>query len=210
MKAFATWCVRHRLIVVLLWLAALIGTTALSQAVGTAYSNSFSLPNTESTHALSLLQAAAPKVAGDQEQIVFRATNGTKVTDPAVQATIDAMLAKVAAVPHVSAITSPYGPLGAAQISSDGTTAFATVTFDTQAQNISIPSAQRFVAAAQTARGPDLQIAVAGQVAESADRPSFGGSLLGIILAWIVLLLVFGSSSPILLSARCVCGFAIG
>ena len=213
MKALATWCVRHRLIVVLLWLAALIGTTALSQAVGTAYSNSFTLPNTESTHALSLLQAAAPKVAGDQEQIVFHTANGTKVTDPAVQATIDAMLAKVAAVPHVSAITSPYGPLGAAQISSDGTTAFATVTFDTQAQNISIPSAQRFVAAAQTARGPDLQIAVAGQVAESADRPSFGGSLLGIILAGIVLLLVFGSIFAMalpLLSALASLGTAIG
>ncbi|MGP8064253.1 MAG: MMPL family transporter [Acidimicrobiales bacterium] len=213
MKALATWCVRHRLIVVLLWLAALIGTTALSQAVGTAYSNSFSLPNTESTHALSLLQAAAPKVAGDQEQIVFHTTNGTKVTDPAVQATIDAMLAKVAAVPHVSAITSPYDPLGAAQISSDRTTAFATVTFDTQAQNISIPSAQRFVAAAQTAQGPDLQIAVAGQVAESADRPSFGGSLLGIILAGIVLLLVFGSIFAMalpLLSALASLGTAIG
>ena len=213
MKALATWCVRHRLIVVLLWLAALIGTTALSQAVGTAYSNSFSLPNTESTHALSLLKAAAPKVAGDQEQIVFRATNGTKVTDPAVQATIDAMLAKVAAVPHVSAITSPYGPLGSSQISSDGTTAFATVTFDTQSQNISIPSAQRFVAAAQTARGPDLQVAVAGQVAESADRQSFGGSLLGIILAGIVLLLVFGSIFAMalpLLSALASLGTAIG
>jgi RND superfamily putative drug exporter len=213
MKALATWCVRHRLIVVLVWLAALIGTTALSQAVGTAYSNSFSLPNTESTRALALLQSAAPSVAGDREQIVFHATNGAKVTDSAVQATVAAMLAKVAAVPHVSAITSPYGPVGSTQISADGATAFATVTFDTQGQNISIPLAKRFVAAAQTAQGPDLQVAVAGQVAESADRQSFGGSLLGIILAGIVLLLVFGSIFAMalpLLSALASLGTAIG
>ena len=60
MKSLATWCVRHRLVVVILWLIALFGMTLLSQTVGTAYSNSFSLPHTESTQALDLLQAAAP------------------------------------------------------------------------------------------------------------------------------------------------------
>ena len=69
------------MIVVLLWLTALVGMTLVSQSVGTAFSNSFSLPNTESTKALDLLQAAAPSVAGDREQIVFHTTNGTKVTD---------------------------------------------------------------------------------------------------------------------------------
>ena len=60
MKSLATWCVRHRRVVVLLWIAALVGMTMLSQSVGTAYSNNFSLPHTESTQALDLLQAAAP------------------------------------------------------------------------------------------------------------------------------------------------------
>ncbi len=212
MKAIARWCVRHRLIVVLVWLGALIATSALSQLVGTAYSNTFSLPNTESTQALSLLESAAPNVAGDREQIVLHTTNGTKVTDPAVQASVDAMLAKVAAVPHVSTIARPYPP-PSTQISSDGTTAFATVTFDTQSQNISTALAKQFVATAQTAQGPDLQVAVAGPVAESADRQSFGGSLLGIILAGVVLLLVFGSVFAMalpLLSALASLGTAIG
>jgi len=121
MKALATWCVRHRVVVLLLWLAALVGMTLLSATVGTAYSNSFTLPNTESTQALSLLQAAAPSVAGDREQIVFHTTDGTKVTDPEVKAAVTAMLDKVKAVPHVTDIASPYGPFGATQISKDGT-----------------------------------------------------------------------------------------
>ena len=82
MKSLATWCVRHRVIVLLIWLAALIGMTLISQAVGTAYNNTFSLPNTPSTQALNLLQASAPKIAGDREQIVFHTTDGSKVTDP--------------------------------------------------------------------------------------------------------------------------------
>ena len=69
------------------------------------------------------------------------------------------------------------------------------------------------MAAAQTAIGPDLQVAVAGQVAESADRVSFGGTGLGIILAGIVLLLVFGSLFAMalpLVSALASLGTAIG
>jgi RND superfamily putative drug exporter len=218
MKALATWCVRHRVIVLLLWLAALVGMTLLSATVGTAYSNSFTLPNTESTQALSLLQSAAPSVAGDREQIVWHTTDGTKVTDPAVQATINAMLDKVQGLPHVSAITRPYpasGPIPAdsPQISADGTTAFATVTFDRLSQNISVPAAQHFVATAQTANGPHLQVAVSGLVAESAIKPSFGGTGLGVLLAGIVLFLVFGSIFAMalpLLSALASLGTAIG
>jgi len=213
MKPLASWCVRHRVIVLLLWLAALIGTGFLSQSIGSAYSNSFSLPNTESTQALSLLQSAAPKQAGDREQIVFHSTNGAKVTDPAVEASVTTMLDEVAKVPHVSNIISPYTPGGATQISADNRTGFATVTFDRQGQNISTAVAKQFVAAAQKASGPGLQVAVAGQVAEAANRQSFGGTLPGVILAGIVLLLVFGSVFAMalpLLSALASLGTAIG
>jgi RND superfamily putative drug exporter len=213
MKALASWCVRHRVIVLLLWLTALIGMSVISQSVGTAYSNSFSLPNTESTKALDLLQAASPSVAGDREQIVFHTTNGDKVTDPHVQSAVTSMLDKVKQVPDVSAITSPYSPFGSAQISKDGTTAFATVTFDKLAQFVSTPVAKQLVSTAQSASGPNLQVAVAGQVAEAADKQSFGGTGLGVIMAGIVLLLVFGSVFAMLLpllSALASLGTAIG
>ena len=89
MKSLASWCVRHRRLVLLFWLVALVGASFLAKSVGTAYSNSFTLPHTESTQALSLLQAAAPKQSGDTEQIVFQASGGTKVTDPPSQASVD-------------------------------------------------------------------------------------------------------------------------
>lgn len=213
MKSLATWCVRHRVVVLLLWLAALIGMTLISQSVGTAYTNNFSLPNTPSTEALKLLQGSEPSIAGDREQIVWHTTDGTKVTSPAVQSAVDGMLAKVKGIPNVTTITSPYGPLGAAQISKDGTTAFATVTFDRLAQNISTPIAKQLVSTAQSIAGPNLEVAVSGQVAEAADKQSFGGTGLGVLLAGIVLLLVFGSVFAMLLpllSALASLGTAVG
>ena len=81
------------------------------------------------------------------------------------------------------------------------------------AQNIPTTEAQKFVSTAQTAIGPGLQVAVAGQVAEAADKPSFGGTGLGVILAGVVLLLVFGSVFAMalpLLSALASLGTAIG
>jgi len=213
MKSLATWCVRHRRVVVLLWIAALVGMTLLSQGIGTAFNNNFQLPHTESTQALDLLQAAAPKQSGDTERIVFHSTDGTPVTDPQTQAGIEQMLTKIEQLPHVTTVQSPYSPLGSHQVSADKQTAFATVTFDVLSQNVSTPQAKTFVNTALDAQTPHLQVAVSGLVAEQADRQSIGGTGLGILLAAIVLLLVFGSVFAMalpLLSALASLGTAIG
>jgi RND superfamily putative drug exporter len=145
MRTLATWCVRHRRLVVLFWVALLVVVTLLSRAAGSNYSNSFTLPKTQSTDAIQLLQAVSPKVSGDTEQVVFQTSHGARVTDPAVMARINTMVAKLAKVPHVSNIVSPYQPQGAAHISKDGTIAFVTVTFDKQAQNLPTTLATTFV-----------------------------------------------------------------
>ncbi len=193
MRAMATWCVRHRRLVVLFWLVVLIGTIAISNAAGSSYTNSFTLPGSESTRAIALLESASPKISGDTDQIVFGTSNGAKVTDPDVQASIEAMLAKVAKLPHVTSIVSPYDAAGAHQINKSNDVAFATVTFDEQAQNISIPAAKKFVATAEAGKTDNVQVAVSGQVAEQADKVSLGGVGIGILAAAVVLLLVFGS-----------------
>ena len=135
------------------------------------------------------------------------------MTDPSVQASIEAMTAKIEQLPHVTVVAGPYSPLGAHQISADQQTAFVNVTFDVQGQFVTTTQAKQFVNTALTAQGSNLQVAVSGQVAEQADRQSFGGTGLGILLAAVVLLLVFGSlfamALPIL-SALASLGTAIG
>src|SRR5476651_2545550 len=91
MRALAGWCLRHRRVVVIGWLVALIGLSVISQSVGSAYKDSFSLNGTQSFDALNLLQKVAPKAAGDREQIVVAVKQG-KLTDPAVRSQVEAML----------------------------------------------------------------------------------------------------------------------
>ncbi|HEY5025000.1 MAG TPA: MMPL family transporter [Acidimicrobiales bacterium] len=213
MRGLATWCVRHRRLVVVFWAAALVVVSLISASVGSDYSNSFSLPKTESSDAINLLKAASPTVSGDVDQIVFSATGSSGVKDPAVVGRINAMLAREAKVPHVSKIVSPYVPQGATQVSADGKVAFATVTFDEQAQNLSTTIAKDLVNTAKSADTSGLQVAVSGQLAEEADRPSIGGTGIGVLLAAVVLLLVFGSVFAMalpLISALASLGTAVG
>src|ERR1700733_7318726 len=131
----ARWCYRHRRIVAVLWLVALVGTFAATRAAGTNFSTKFQLPDTQSAQALSLLQKDFPAASGSSDQIVLHATAGT-LHDPAVQARAEQMLDQVAALPHVRAVASPFTGAGAGQVSKDGTVAFATVSFDEQSQSL--------------------------------------------------------------------------
>jgi RND superfamily putative drug exporter len=199
-KSLARWCVRHRRTVIFLWIAILVATSLIKGVVGTHYSDSFSMHGTESADAYNLLAKASPKVSGDRDQIVFEVKGaGRTVESPAVVAKVNAMLADVKKLPHVSVIVSPYSPFGAFQISQDRTIAYATVTFDVQAQKVSTKEATTFVATVQKYSSPALTVAVEGQVAKMAAKPSLGGAGFGIIAALIVLLVVFASLAAALL-----------
>jgi putative drug exporter of the RND superfamily len=213
MRSLATWCVRNRKAVVLFWVAALILITLASRAAGSDDSNSFTLPKTQSSEASQLLRAVSPKVSGDVEQIVLATSSGAKVTDGAIRDRVEAMLVKVAKVPSVSNIVSPYSAAGATHVSKDDTVAFATVTFDRQAQNLSLAVAKDLVNTAESADGPGLRVAVGGALAEMTNKVSLGGTGFGVILAGIVLLIVFGSIFAMalpLLSALLSLGIATG
>src|SRR6516165_11184625 len=128
MSVIARWCYHHRFAVIGTWVIVLIGLGALSQAVKSDYNNSFSLPGTDSATAQQLLAKAVPAQAGDSDRIVWQVSKGT-VRDAAVTARLSAVLQRISAMPEVAAVASPYGPNGAAQISRDGRTAYATVNF---------------------------------------------------------------------------------
>src|SRR2546421_1768102 len=123
MRTLAKTCYVHRRLVLLGWLAAIIGVTAIHGAVGSSYSDNFKLPHTQSFDAIRLLQRNAPKASGDTEQLVIGARQGS-VTDPAVRDKAQALFARVAALPHVSSVASPYAPTSTAQISPRGDVAF--------------------------------------------------------------------------------------
>ncbi len=192
MRAIATWCVRHRRIVLAGWLVGLVVLAGAVSRIGTGYENSFSLKGTQSFEAQRLLQRAAPKASGDREQIVIAVDHGT-LRDPAVRQHAEQMLDRVAKLPEVASIGSPFTPAGAAQISKSGQVAFATVTMTKLATSFSTAQADRFVDTARSGAGDGLQVEVAGQVAEQSESPNDQSAGFGALAALIVLLLVFGS-----------------
>jgi putative drug exporter of the RND superfamily len=193
MAALARWCFRHRFVVLTAWLLLIVVLAAAGRGAGTAYSNSFTLPGTDSTRALSLLAKADPGQAGDVDTIVWRVSSGT-VRDPLVRARISPMLADVGRAPSVASVTSPYSPRGAAQISGDGTIAYATVVFAKQAQDLPVGDIQRVIGLAERARAPWLQVELGGQAIEQANQVSLSASEgIGLAAAAIVLFIAFGS-----------------
>jgi putative drug exporter of the RND superfamily len=199
MAGLARWCFRHRYIVLVLWVAALAGLGVANSAVGSAYSSNLTLPGSDSTRALNLLTSAFPQQSGDSDTIVWHVTSGS-VKDQAVQQRISGILAQVAKAPEVGQVTSPYATDGAAQISQDGRTAYATVTFDKQAANLDVKNIQNVVDLAQTARTTGLQVELGGDAVQQLNQPStLTSELIGIIAAAVVLLLAFGALLAMLL-----------
>ena len=67
MRRLARWCFGHRAITIGAWVVALIALTAIHSGVGSAYSNNFDLPHTQSFEAIKLLEQpgmSLRKVAG--------------------------------------------------------------------------------------------------------------------------------------------------
>ncbi|QNP74686.1 MMPL family transporter [Streptomyces roseirectus] len=194
MSAIARWCFRHRFIVIGGWLllvAILAG--GMRAAGGAAFSEEYTLPGTESTKALELMESQFKRTSGDSGTIVLHATSG-KVTDPAVKADVDRMLAEVAEVPEVGAVTSPFDPQGAAQISRDGETAYASVTFTKQRQNLDTDNIQKVVDLGSELRSDSLRVEFGGSAIGELDKPSTSSSeLIGLLAAAIVMLFAFGS-----------------
>jgi RND superfamily putative drug exporter len=192
MRRVARWCVNHRLAVIAAWIVVVVGMVFIQSNTGSNYSSGYKLSGTQSATAQNLLQKASPAAAGDSEQIVF-ATHGGPVTAHAIRAQIQPMLAKVAHLPNVASVTSPYSRSGSKQISGSGTVAFATVQFNKADTAISSSEATTFVNTARASNSHNLQVDVLGQVAASTNSSSQISTLIGIAAALVVLLIVFGS-----------------
>jgi RND superfamily putative drug exporter len=171
----------------------LVLALGISSAVGSAYSNNESLKGTESQRAADLLARDFRTQAGDVDEIVLHVRGGS-VTAPSVRARVAPMLAAVAHLPHVTGVISPYTASGAGEVSRDGRTAFATVSFDERANALPKNAIQRVITTAEAAHSPGLEVALGGQAIEQAQGVSLGFATgVGLIAALVVLLITFGS-----------------
>jgi RND superfamily putative drug exporter len=195
MRALARWCFAHKYVVLGVWVAALLALGGLSASAGSGYTDSFSLPGTESTTALNLLTDNFNTESTDTNQVVFAARD---VTDPRTRARIERTLRQIAKGPHVERVDNPFARGAAArQISKDRTVAFANVHMDGAQPIADVPKSayDKLISTAEAARGDGLQVELGGSGIQQATQQPGGGpsEFIGFIAAAFVLAIAFGS-----------------
>ncbi|MFG3010790.1 MMPL family transporter [Streptomyces cinerochromogenes] len=199
MADLARWCARHRLTTVLLWLLAFGGVTAGAALAGSAYTDDYEVPGTESDSAARLLQDAFPGLGGDSDTVVWHTIGGT-VRAPDVEQTMTRTLRRIAALPGVTSVSGPYGDQDTHRISADGRTAYATVTFARPAEDIDPAEAEAVVRTARAAAGEELQVELGGGAIGLTESPrGHTAEVVGVLVAAVVLYLAFGSLAASLL-----------
>ncbi|MFH8763301.1 MMPL family transporter [Streptomyces althioticus] len=199
MAALARWCVQRRLFTVLLWLLALVGIAAGAFVAGSAYSNDYKVPGTESGRATELLKEGFPSLGGDSDSVVWHTSSGT-VRDSGVEQTMTRTLDRLEELPGVASVSGPYDDGGAGRISADGRTAYATVTFEHSGKDITSGEAEAVVETAKAAETDGLDVELGGSAVELSE-PSGGhtAEIVGVAVAAVVLFLAFGSLAASLL-----------
>ena len=181
--------VRHRRLVVLLWIVAVVVVALTARAAGGDFHNDLAIPATDSQAAFDDLRERFPDRAGDPLQIVLHHPDG--VTDPTTQQAVGDVLGRIAGFEGIAGVRSPYaGP--AQSVSPDGTTALATVQFTERTKDISDAAIEAVQGATAPLTDLGLQVEFGGPPMEKESGPS-GSEVIGLMAAMGILLLAFGS-----------------
>lgn len=180
---------RHRRVVLVAWLAFLLGANGLSQMVGPVFDDSFNIPASESRDGFAKLDEYYPDLGnqGFGGTIVFHYENG--IRDPQVQQAMQEMFQAVREIEHVS-VVDPYEDPFNIHINGDETMAYAEVAIEGAAdQTLGEEIGDQIVALRPELDG--LQVEIGGQFLAGFETPQ--SEMIGLAFAIVVLIVAFGS-----------------
>jgi RND superfamily putative drug exporter len=155
-------------------------------AAGSSFSDSTSLPASDSATAYSLLARAGSDAAKVSTGTIVWDTRSGSALSPAARSRIAPMLASVAKVEGVKGVISPFTAAGAKQVSADARTAYATVVFTSDSHEAAAAKLAQAAASSQL----DVQV---GGAAFTKISPGGASEVIGILAALLILILVFRS-----------------
>jgi putative drug exporter of the RND superfamily len=183
--------VRRRWIVIIAWLIILGGLLGARHAFGGQYVNSYTVPGSDSSTGLDVLNADYPQQGGYAGQIVFHARSGT-VTQQ--QAAVNQATSNIAKLPDVIKAVSPFAAPNSAMVSKNGTTAYASVSWNVNPAQLGTSYLDRLNSAVGPAGKAGLQVDYGGNAGNigqvTGDRRS---EVIGLAFALLLLLTMFGS-----------------
>ena len=173
------------------WLVLVVGLFVLRSAFGGTYVNNYTVPGSESSAGLNILNKDFATAGGYSGSIVFHAKTGT------VSEQADAVKTSMAAVAKLPDVVSAVDPLATSQtayISKDGSIVNAPVSFSVVPASLDSSYLDKLDAAVQPARAAGLQVEYgggAGQIGKQADDTL--SETIGLALALLLLFLMFRS-----------------
>ena len=186
-------CVRHRLAVLLAWIAVAVGLGVAASSLGSQASDNISLPGTGSQEVTDLLERGFPSQANGSSPIVLQATSG-KVTDSRYSSAISDSVSALEKDQYVAKVISPLSRDGAGQVSRDGTIAYISVFPDRSLGDVTIDDAQEILDKADPAKKAGLETSAGGPLGSKLSKPETEKSeVVGLTFALIVLVFTFGT-----------------
>src|SRR5437588_9262315 len=191
------WTYDRRRTVVAIWVAVLVALGVLAAAFGGHVSNSFSVPGTESQRALNLLNKEFPGSGGATARIVFAAPPGHTLAEPRYRSLIAPTIRLAKQVPQSVGGSAAFRQ--SFQLSSDRRIGFADLQFSVPVDKISNSTKAALARVAGPARRAGLEVEYSGGVLTTHSSGEGFGDVIGLVVAFIVLLIVFGRALPAML-----------
>ncbi|MFI7062170.1 MMPL family transporter [Kribbella sp. NPDC050124] len=182
---------RRHWIVIGIWLVIVAGLFVLRSFFGGTYVNNYTVPGSESSAGLNVLNRDFAKQGGYSGSIVFHSPSGT-VSEQA--AAVKTAMTNVGKLPDVVSADDPLAAQQAAYISKDRTVVNAPVSFSVVPASLDSDYLAELDAAVQPARDAGLEVEYgggAGQIGKQADDQL--SEAIGLTLALILLFLMFRS-----------------
>ncbi len=180
---------RRRRLVAAIWLVVLVGLGLAAATLRGPTASNFTMPGTESQHALDLLDEQFPAAAGATGTIALKAPADGQLGTPEGQAVVQAITQEAATVPGVVAAVDPF-QVGA--VSPNGRYALIQVQFNSGADGVTDEQRDAYEKVGGQAEAQGWQVAPGGEVLNS--EPEVGSTeALGVAVALVVLVVTFGS-----------------
>ena len=177
----------HKKKVIAGWVAVFALVLVFGTALEGTYTADYNTPGSESKAASQILEENFDGRSGESVDVVWRSSDGA--TSPAVAGEVDQLLKKIGAVPGIL----PGTTTADAEVSDDGQTAIARLPLNRSSGEVPETSGAKIGELVADANEDGLEVAVNGAVEELDTQESSKLEMVGLVVAAMVLLFMFGA-----------------
>lgn len=175
------------------WVLVLLLAGIAALGLGTGTKDSFDIPGTESQEAIDSLGRTFPELSGTSAYLVVVGPDGSRVDDARTQRLVDDAIAGMKQVEGVSEVASPYDENNTIGLSDDGRAAQVQVQFDRELTDVTAQEREQLTDTGDALKAAGYTTAFGGDVFTSTGPQLSIIEVVGVVVAFIVLFLMFRS-----------------